>query len=96
MTIGVYLFRNGVVKEGAETRKRLGTDLLRIALAHRFATEVSAWQIDRAADGARIVAAGPYSDVLLSLSHSADFMAVAISDGGIRVGIDLEHPRPRE
>lgn len=78
-----------------DLRTRGGTELLCLALAHRFATVPTAWRLDRAASGARIVSDGPLESVALSLSHTDELLVAVVSDSG-PVGVDVERPRKRK
>jgi len=102
VSIGLYLLRDESVRLTAEVRSCAGGDLLRLALAHHFATKPADWQLGRAASGARIVVAGPRPAVALSLAHTDDLLLAAIaddySDGNGEtgaVGVDIERLRPR-
>jgi phosphopantetheinyl transferase len=77
--IGIYMIRDAAVCAAPERRAEAGTQLLRLALAHHLDTDTGAWQIGRAANGARIVTAGPGPLPALSVTHSGDLLAVAVA-----------------
>jgi phosphopantetheinyl transferase len=80
--IGIYMIRDAAVCAAPERRAEAGTQLLRLALAHHLDTDTGAWQIGRAANGARIVTAGPGPLPALSVTHSGDLLAVAVANVG--------------
>jgi hypothetical protein len=102
--IGIYIIRDASVCVVPDLRAQAGSQLLRLALAHYLDTDISAWQIGRAANGARIVVQGPGRTAALSVTHSGDLLAVAVrpadhdhvgqGDAG-GIGIDIERPRKR-
>jgi len=96
MSIALYVLREPVACAVPNIRTRAGSNLLRLALAHHFATDPADWQLGRAATGARIVTSGPLATPQLSLSHSGDLLVAAVSDGnGGSIGVDVERPRQR-
>jgi len=88
------MIRDGAACSTPARRTEAGSQLLRLALAHHFNTKPSAWQIGRAANGARVVTIGPGPLPALSVTHSGDWLAVAVAPEG-SIGVDIERPAPR-
>ncbi len=96
MSIGLYLLSDQVACAAPEIRRRAGSDLLRLALAHQFATSPAVWRLGRASSGARLVIDGPYARPPVSLAHTGDLLIAAVAKGDrFTIGVDAERPRPR-
>lgn len=81
--------------DGARREYLLSRALLRTALAAQFGTEPAALRFVSDDDGKPQLAA-PFSDWHFNLSHSAEWVALALSGTG-PVGIDIEsHARPND
>jgi len=101
------MIRDAAVCAAPDRRAQAGTQLLRLALAHHLDTETGVWQTGRAANGARIVTAGPGPVPAVSVTHSGDLLAVSVALAGRHfggagdtgeaggIGIDIERPRAR-
>lgn len=90
----LYLARDPAAVATPVVRRRAGTCLLHLALAHRTNTQPADWQSSRAASGARLVSDGPGELPAVSLTHSGDWLAAAVSDTGA-IGVDIERLRTR-
>lgn len=96
VTIALYMLRDESVRTMPKVRLRAGSSLLRLALAHHFATDPADWQLGRAASGARIVVGGPLSATPLSLAHTDDLLLAAVADAQTgTIGVDIERLRLR-
>lgn len=94
MSIGLYILRDRSACAGPDSRTRVGSDLLRLALGHHYATDPADWQLGREESGARTVIGGPRTAPALSLTHSGDLLVAAVADAG-SIGVDVERLRGR-